>query len=309
MSNGLNNLSWQGEWSALSGKQRHLMQLGAGDKVLGAILDRLQSLGALDNSLIVVTADHGVAFDAGEPVRGVSQANAAEIAWTPLFVKYPLQRGGRIDDRPAQSIDVAPTILDTIGLQSGWKFDGVSLQGPPREEFPRRLLDWNLNTARSESGSHSVTVDPARFADILRMRAWPGSGDAETRLYQIGPYGGLLGQTVASLPRGPEIRASAAVDEPGPVRNVNITSPVVSFTEFRGHIDGVAPDTALVIAVNGRVAAFASAFAGDAQGKSPRNSWWARAPIDSFRPGANTVTLYIAKGPPDSPTLSRVTLR
>ena len=51
-------------------RPRHLLQLQATDTLLGQILARLKRAGAYDDSLVVVTADHGVAFTKGEPSRG-----------------------------------------------------------------------------------------------------------------------------------------------------------------------------------------------------------------------------------------------
>ena len=57
-------------------------------------------LGVYDRSLVVVTADHGVAFDEGEAVRGISEGAYEHVAWTPLFIKAPGQAKGRVDDQP-----------------------------------------------------------------------------------------------------------------------------------------------------------------------------------------------------------------
>lgn len=51
--------------------QRHLLQVGYTDRVLGQIVGRLEDEGTYERSLIVVTADHGISFKArrGGPRR------------------------------------------------------------------------------------------------------------------------------------------------------------------------------------------------------------------------------------------------
>lgn len=63
---------WTSVDAARTGRIRHLLQVQAVDTLLGQIVARLKAVDAFDDSLIVVTADHGVAFEAGKPFRGVA---------------------------------------------------------------------------------------------------------------------------------------------------------------------------------------------------------------------------------------------
>ncbi len=78
---------------------------------------------------MVVTADHGVSFRAGQPRRLATHENFPDIASVPMFVKAPGQAEGRVDDSPVRTIDVLPTIADLLELRSGWDFDGRSARG------------------------------------------------------------------------------------------------------------------------------------------------------------------------------------
>ena len=44
---------------------RHLLQVGFVDRQVGLVLERLRRTGLFDQALIVVTADHGIAFEVG----------------------------------------------------------------------------------------------------------------------------------------------------------------------------------------------------------------------------------------------------
>jgi hypothetical protein len=118
---------------------RHLLQVGFVDRLLGKIVARLRATGLWNRSLFIVTADHGVSFRTGAEERTVETKNLADIAFVPLFVKRPFQRGPVIDDRSARTIDIVPTIVDLLRVQVPWKLDGRSLLLPDRTP-PSRIV-------------------------------------------------------------------------------------------------------------------------------------------------------------------------
>ena len=130
--------SWgDDEWAVTQDDQRHLLQIGLVDTVLGRIIGRLEAAGLYDRATIVVTADHGVAFLPGTHRRNFSEQSAADIMRVPLLVKAPstispptpdiIVGGQRISDRNVETIDIAPTIAKAVGLALPWKADGQSL--------------------------------------------------------------------------------------------------------------------------------------------------------------------------------------
>lgn len=106
--------------------QRHLFQLGAVDRLLGELLDRLDAVGLTERIAWVVLADHGINFHPGEYVRQAYPRNVGEIAWVPFFAKRPGQLKGAIDARAVETLDALPTLLDLLGLESPWPLDGRS---------------------------------------------------------------------------------------------------------------------------------------------------------------------------------------
>src|SRR5262245_23933159 len=60
-------------------QQRQLLQLGFADRLLGRLVARLKSQGIYDDTLIVVTADHGFSWQVGVPTRRrVDRSNVDE---------------------------------------------------------------------------------------------------------------------------------------------------------------------------------------------------------------------------------------
>ena len=65
-------------------EQRYLLQLGFVDRLLGRLVGRLKRLGIYDDTLIVLTADHGYAWQVGVSTRrSVSASNVHELTPVP----------------------------------------------------------------------------------------------------------------------------------------------------------------------------------------------------------------------------------
>jgi N-sulfoglucosamine sulfohydrolase len=95
------------------------------DQHLGRMLDQLEEAGELDNTLVVVTSDNGMAFPR-------AKANCYEYGiHMPLAVAWPAgAKAGRVVDDPVNLIDVTATIYDVSGTQppSEHKIAGRSIR-------------------------------------------------------------------------------------------------------------------------------------------------------------------------------------
>ena len=99
--------------AALLDRQRLQLSVANVDQLIGDVLDRLRRTGLYDDALLVVTSDHGLAFEPGSDVRGLGAGPIdpdaqPELLWVPLFIKAPGQANGGVSDVPAQSTDVLP---------------------------------------------------------------------------------------------------------------------------------------------------------------------------------------------------------
>ena len=302
---GLVYYNWNSQWAALAGKQRHLLQLQAADTLLGQIVAKLKSFGEYDSSLVVLTADHGVAFDSDDSFRGVSSKNYPQIMWTPLFVKMPGQSAGAVDDRYVRSIDVLPTIADALDTKIPWKTDGHSILGPPPKPGPRKIFEWDLNVLKPPAGSKYITLDgPAGFAQALQGRASAATGDPRLRLYRLGPYGDLVGLPAAPLAAsGPG--PAGTIERRGSYANVRRSSKRTPWLWVQGTVDTPDVGKNLAIVVNGVVAGMAQTQIDPGAGGSHTRYWGLVAP-EAFHDGANDVAIYVVDGPTASPRLVRV---
>jgi hypothetical protein len=301
---GLAFYTWSSPWSARSGKQRHLLQLQAADTLLGQIIAKLKEIGEYDDSLVVLTADHGVAFDSNDSFRGVSATNYPEIMWTPLFIKAPGQASGAVDDRPLRSVDVLPTIAAHLETKIPFDVDGVSALGAPKPDGPREVFEWDLNVLEPPPGEKFITVDgPKGFAAVKAGAAWDATGDPRLRLYRIGKYGDLVGLRPAALAVG-EPDLAGSLDHPEHLTNVRVGAKQVPWIYLDGKMATPRTGRDIAIAVNGVIAGLARTELDPGVTESTR--FWALLAPEAFVDGTNTVELYTVEGPADSPRLAPV---
>jgi arylsulfatase A-like enzyme len=133
------------------------------DSELGKLFTKLREMHLLDNTLIVITADHGEAFGARNLMEhGVSvYQDQVHVPW---LIRYP---GGSGSDRnasrgltvkdPISSVDLLPTVLEFAGMPPMKNLDGISLlhsSGTNRfiycESYPRGSLLTEERFRRTE---------------------------------------------------------------------------------------------------------------------------------------------------------------
>ena len=104
------------------------------DHQVGEVVKWLKRRGSYDNTMIVVTSDHGEAF--GERHR-VGHANSPyqNLLHVALVVKYPHQAHRGTESRPVSLTDVAPTILETVGFPVPQTMQGRGLTAPADREI------------------------------------------------------------------------------------------------------------------------------------------------------------------------------
>jgi Sulfatase len=300
---GVFGATWTSPWSALSGRQRHLLQVQAADRLVGDIVARLRKIHAYDNSLVVFTTDHGIAFTSGTKLRGPTPENHPQIMWTPLMIKSPGQGGGVVSDGRARSIDVLPTIAAELEVKLPWKTDGQSLLGAPIPDGPRRIFRWSRR-AKRPSGNDYLTFDgPTGFAAAMQSQASAAGGDPTLRLYRIGPYGSLVGRDVGNLVGATASPLTAQLTTGDAFRRVDPTADYVPWAYIAGDVDCQPAAVPLAITVNGVVAGLSQtsvrAFTNECR-------FWSELAPSLFRKGSNQVSVYAVSGTAEAPQLALV---
>lgn len=117
--------------------QKYDYEIAFTDGYLGQIFDALEMSGLDENTVVVVVSDHGEAFGnhsfAGQKMFFHGQTLYDELLRIPLVVRVPGRAAGT-SDAVVQLIDVAPTILDALGIARPPSFQGRSLVPAVRGE-------------------------------------------------------------------------------------------------------------------------------------------------------------------------------
>ncbi len=135
------------------------------DQQLGRVLAALDASGQRDDTLLLVTADHGESMGH----RGYwGKMNFTERAQrVPLYVRTPGQTHSRqIDNHPAMLVDVLPTLADYAGIGVAGPCDGASLrpvlEDPARAE-PGRLVCSEYHGYLSPAGMYMTLRDGWKY--------------------------------------------------------------------------------------------------------------------------------------------------
>jgi hypothetical protein len=247
-----------------------------------------------DDTLIVVTADHGFAWQVGVPTRrSVNRANVDELGPVPLFVKAPGQRRGRVNDALAQTLDVTPTIADVLGVPLGYRADG-------RSAFSRAVRTRREVSLTTRDFSGVVRMPAARWetrrrAIVRRRLDKLGSGDWASLYTSLGPNRELIGRSTSELKRASAGTLHASLVRAGAYAHVRRASGLVQ-TQVAGRVIGSGPTSRrdLAVAVNGRIEAVGTTFhlVGEAV-----ESYSVMVPEASMRDGRNLVEVFeVANG-------------
>jgi hypothetical protein len=244
-------------WVVDQGWQRHLLQAGFTDRLLGQLVSKLKAEGIWNKALVILTADHGVSFLPGQHRRSVTATNFSDIASVPLFVKLPGQSKSRIDDGDVDTTDIVPTIADELGLPlpAGYRVDGRSLLGP---HGLRTVTVGGANGGPVRMTEAATVKD--KYVTLSRQLTLFGSG-SWAGVYDIGPHKELIGRTVSSLPVT-QGSASVSIDGRSLFADVDPNS-LLSPGHVTGSVSGTPSRLDLAVAVNGTIEAVTQTFDSD----------------------------------------------
>lgn len=141
------------------------------DLAFGEFVARLRTLGLYDEALLVVTADHGETLDEANHRRYFSHGLVAyeEVSRIPLIVHEPRdqKRLAALDrNAPALSIDLAPTMLDMLGVEAPPEMEGRSMLRAPRgvDEVAYSLGSYGSPVLEQQMGTQlSLRQGPWRY--------------------------------------------------------------------------------------------------------------------------------------------------
>ncbi len=145
-------------------------QLRAIDDEIGRLLRRLKDIGLYDETLIVVTADHGDAF----MEHGFISHSATpyeELVRVPLIMKLPGGRSaGEVVESQVRLVDLMPTLLALADIEADVDVDGCDLvpwiRLGRRPEAADPTCDYAVIEIAEDEGEPALAVRTERFKYI-----------------------------------------------------------------------------------------------------------------------------------------------
>jgi len=112
-------------------KQRDESQYDGGiaylDASLGEFFAKLKEFGLYDDSIIIVTSDHGQSFGEKQLVGHGSSVYQEQVR-VPLIIKYPGSSQAAVRNNLVSHVDLLPTVLDLLGEKVPPSLPGHSLR-------------------------------------------------------------------------------------------------------------------------------------------------------------------------------------
>jgi len=104
------------------------------DGLLGRLFDGLKEMGLMEDTLVIVTADHGEEFGELSHRAGHQLSLSDRLLHVPLIMRYPERiPAGRRVKAMASTLDIFPTILDLVEKEQGMSWpksaDQMAFQG------------------------------------------------------------------------------------------------------------------------------------------------------------------------------------
>jgi hypothetical protein len=160
------------------------------DRQLGTLIDDLKASGQYDNTMIVVTADHGAAMTdtADRRVGDDPEQRWSEIAHVPLVIKMPGQTTGDVNTDVHASGQIAGTVLKTVGATPG---SGTSFAPDLSQPQPGGPVFTNV-----KNGAMTGWHYPDGFVDEDPWQPDDFTPANPTYPFAVGVDASLLGQPV-----------------------------------------------------------------------------------------------------------------
>ncbi|HLK12253.1 MAG TPA: sulfatase [Candidatus Binatia bacterium] len=186
------------KWQLLSDTDVALLEMlydaevAAVDDELRLLFDDLRGRGVLDGAIVVITADHGEEFkEHGLLSHGLTLYRQA--IHVPLLMVAPGLPAGRVIRENVSLLDVAPTLLDLLGLPPEPRFEGYSTRTAlpgvsARRDTIAELLawdeknDWRQHAAALMRGSLTLLMPPHQLRFLSSPTVYDVANDPAERV-------------------------------------------------------------------------------------------------------------------------------
>ncbi len=157
---------------------RYAAEVRSVDAAVGELLADMASRGWLDDTITILTSDHGEALSDDHGYwfshgHGLTR----DQLHVPLLVRCTRCQPGTRVDRPVSTVDVVPTVLELLGLEVPEGLDGHSLL----EDRPSPVIGQSPAATSVRDGDWKLTVmrDRVRLSALANDREEPVATESE----------------------------------------------------------------------------------------------------------------------------------
>jgi arylsulfatase A-like enzyme len=140
------------------------------DQALGIAMKALQASGQAEETLVILTTDHGIAFP---DMKCSLTAHGTGITWVMHHPGYP---GGQVSDALVSHLDLVPTVLDLLDLEIPQGLHGTSLRPvltSPTDSVVREDCFAEVNVHAGIEPKRSVRTKTASYIRIFESDLSP----------------------------------------------------------------------------------------------------------------------------------------
>ncbi len=178
------------------------------DKWFGYLMDQVRDMGLEDNTLFLMVSDHGHPFGEGKHGHGIVRKCRPwpyeELVRAPMIMKAPGLPAGKRVEGFTQSCDVAPTVIEWLGLPEHPEMTGRSLLPIAKGEVDK-LRDFAI--AGYHRYSASIITPDWSFIHWLREDEKTVT-ESRFQIYQLG-----TAKTMNHLPKSTKLWGSPGLSE------------------------------------------------------------------------------------------------
>jgi len=152
----LSTLRAANEWRPLV--RAYLASVSMMDAQVGRVIESLQKTGRADDTIIVLWSDHG--WHLGEKLMTGKNTLWNESTRVPLIFAGPGVKADQVCSRPAELLDIFPTLLELTGKPARADLEGHSLV--PQLKDASAAREWPAITTHNQ-GNHSIRTEDWRY--------------------------------------------------------------------------------------------------------------------------------------------------
>ena len=157
------------------------------DAQVARLVDALRELGRWNDTVFVVTADHGEEFLEHGRRYHSPVALPDTLIRVPLLLRVPDLAANKLPDTPFSLVDLAPTLLDAMNVPTPWTFQGTSCWPEIlNKQLPDRPVVSECIEGASNPGGAEDSLRPrilavreGRYKLVIRF------ADSSTALYNL----------------------------------------------------------------------------------------------------------------------------